>query len=465
MSLGRIFWKVLLFTLLAQLLTAMGIGAAIGMKNDADFHRPATRIGQGPAEADMVAAAAATLRYGGKEALRALLSGSDMAVYAIDAGNVDVLDRSLTPALAAAARALPASGRPRQAVQQVLSGDGQTYLLFSLDALHAAARPAFPGLPGPRSSPDFHEPMPPPHNDLMPLVPFASALFCSLLFSTMIAWYFSKPIRNLRTAFEAVANGNLDLQVASGMGRRKDELADLGRDFDRMAERLRALLGSQRNLMHDVSHELRSPLARMQVAVGLARQQPQKVAAALDRIEQESERMDRLVDELLTLSRLDAGVFVHVQEDIFMDELVADIAANARFEADSLGKLFVFRGDCPVRVQGDPELLHRALENILRNGLKHTAAGTAVTLACENDSAAGYLKLSITDHGPGVHEAELPNIFQPFFRGSNTRQQSTGHGLGLAIAERIITAMGGSIAASNRTEGGFCVLIALPLCG
>ncbi len=162
-----------------------------------------------------------------------------------------------------------------------------------------------PGSPGRRGGPDgpgFRGP------SLFPLEPIAGGVVASLAFAALLAWYVSKPIRSLRRAFDAAAQGDLDVRIGDGMGRRRDELADLGRDFDRTAMQLKRLMDGQRRLLHDVSHELRSPLARLQAAVGLARQEPAQIDASMDRIEREAVRMDKLVDELLTLSRVEAGM-------------------------------------------------------------------------------------------------------------------------------------------------------------
>lgn len=313
---------------------------------------------------------------------------------------------------------------------------------------------------GPRGM-DNH---PPDEHRPPPVGPILSAVLCSLLFSTMVAWYFSKPINILRSAFESVADGNLDLKVVPDMGKRRDELADLGRDFDRMVDRLRVLLDGQNRLMHDISHELRSPLARLQVATGLARQQPEKLDTWLERIETETVRMDKLVGEVLTLARLDAGVTNssrgNLVESIAMAELIADIVSDAQFEAQALGKRFELSGNCAALVRGDAGLLRRAIENVVRNALKHTAAASTVVL--EAGIVGKELKLAILDLGPGVPEAELTRIFEPFFRGSGNQQSSDGHGLGLAIAQRILTTFGASISAHNREGGGLCVEICLP---
>jgi two-component system OmpR family sensor kinase len=296
----------------------------------------------------------------------------------------------------------------------------------------------------------------------LPIEPVIAGLFASFGFAALLAWYFSKPIRSLRSAFESVSLGNLDVHLGSVMGKRRDELADLGHDFDRMVRRLRALMGGQRRLLHDVSHELRSPLARLQAAIGLLRQQPERLEDSLNRIEREGTRMDKLVGELLTLSRLEAGVMKSVEEEIDIAELVDDIVQDARFEAEPRGITVDVSGDYTAVIKGSLELLHRAIENVVRNAVKHTPDGTHVNVDGRLDLKSGSLLLSVSDEGPGVPPEELNSIFDPFFRGRKSKT-SDGHGLGLAIAQRVVETYSGSIRAMNRRDGGLRIEIVLPV--
>ncbi len=245
------------------------------------------------------------------------------------------------------------------------------------------------------------------------------------------------------------------------MGRRRDEIADLGRDFDRMAQQLQILVGSQRRLLHDVSHELRSPLARLQAAIGLARQQPEKLDASLDRIERESGRLDELVGELLTLSRLEAGMSGAMDEEVDLVGLVAGIADDAQFEAEASGRHVRFCGDGEFVVKARAELLHRALDNVIRNAVKYTRKGTEVEVEVERRTAPDCLIVTVADRGPGVPESDLQTVFEPFFR-SDSSVATAGFGLGLAIARRAIEMHGGTIRVMNREGGGLCVAIVLP---
>jgi len=341
--------------------------------------------------------------------------------------------------------------------------------------LRADGPPPFAGeppRPGPRDAapppaPSFSTPEawppPGPHRPPPPYVPLIAGLLVSLLFAALLAWYCAKPIRSLRAAFAAAARGRLGQRLAPAMGGRRDELADLGRDFDRMAEQLKQLMDGQQRLLHDVSHELRSPLARLQAAIGLARQQPGRGEELLARIELESVRMDGLVSELLTLSRLEAGMGGRLDETVDLCELLATLVEDAVFEAQARACTVEYRAppspSCPLT--GSAELLHRALENVVRNALKHVPPGGRVGIELLPEIVPGRCGVRICDNGPGVPAGDLAAIFRPFFRGG-CGERSDGHGLGLAIARRIVELHGGSIVAANRDAGGLCVGIALP---
>lgn len=303
-----------------------------------------------------------------------------------------------------------------------------------------------------------------------PLLLILVATLASLLFAALLARYFFRPIRQLRQAFAAAATGDLQTELHPTMGNRRDALADLGQDFDRMAARLRTLMEGQRRLLHHVSHELRSPIARQQIAIGLARQQPARMADLLDRIERDGQRMDQLVGDVLVLSRLESGLFNGAPEEVALDELLAAIVDDARFEAAPDDKSITLGADGPVVVRGHAELLHSALENVVRNALKHTLPGGTVSIAVthvpEAPSAPSSVSVLVTDSGPGVPADQLESIFEPFFRSPNHTGSlagtGTGHGLGLAIARHVINAHGGRIAATNVAQGGLAVRIDLP---
>ena len=468
---GRLFWKFFLSILLAQLAATVGIGGAIWLKNRNPVRSPTADIDTSPPAEMAINAAAATLEFGGSKALRGLLDSMERhRVYAVDDKGHELLERIVTPAMQVEAHYLLQHEQRHRVVRQVRAKDGQRYLLFlpsaehqqGLDSMAPRWRPAgdgadarAPGGPGGPRGPRF-EP-------LTPWVPIVAAVLASTLMAVLLAWYFSRPIRALRQAFEAAAGGDLAPRFADAGGKRRNELNDLGRDFDRMTARLRNLIDGQTRLLHDVSHELRSPLARLQAAIGLAHQQPDKTAASMERIERESVRMDKLVGELLTLARLEAGALSALQEEIGMAELLDQIGDDARFEAASQGCSVVQEGEAEVLVMGQADLLGRAIENVVRNAIKHSPEGGVVQLQLRSLPDARQLHIRVLDRGPGVAPADLEAIFRPFFRASDTRKSTDGHGLGLAIAQHVVQAHGGSIVASNRPDGGLCVEIVLPV--
>jgi len=298
----------------------------------------------------------------------------------------------------------------------------------------------------------------PPRGLHVPVEPLVASLLASLVFAALLARHFSRPIRTLRSAFDAAAAGQLDVRVAAAMGGRHDELADLGRDFDRMVAILQTLVGNQRRLLHDVSHELRSPLARMQIAMGLIRQQPDKIDACVDRMEKESVRMDLLIDELLTLSRLEAGMLEVRRDPIDVVELLAAIVEDARFEAEGRQVAIALSGNENAVVEGNAELLHRAVENVVRNAVKCTLPGSHVSIAVR--ASPRDVEIAVDDAGPGVFEHDLEAIFSPFRRGSQ-RSDIHGYGLGLAISKRVVESMHGRIEGVN-LPGGFRMRMTLP---
>uniref|UniRef100_Q47I70 histidine kinase n=1 Tax=Dechloromonas aromatica (strain RCB) TaxID=159087 RepID=Q47I70_DECAR len=293
-----------------------------------------------------------------------------------------------------------------------------------------------------------------------PIAPILAGLLASVLCAAGLAWYFAMPIRQLRQGFDAAANGELDVRVGPGMGQRRDELADLGRDFDRMTERLQSVVEGQKRLLHDVSHEMRSPLARLQAAVGLARQQPERMEDFLARVERESERMNRLVGELLTLSRLEAGS-AGALSPVDMEELLAQLVEDARFEGAARQVVIDYVPGKMAEVLADTELLHRAIENVVRNALRFSPPGGVVRIEAETQND-GVFHIRVLDQGPGVAEADLEAIFTPFYRGAAPRDDD-GYGLGLAIARRVVQVGNGTIRASNVTGAGLLVSIELPI--
>lgn len=278
-------------------------------------------------------------------------------------------------------------------------------------------------------------------------------LLTAILVCYALALYLTSPIRKLREAAQKLADGDLQTRVAGQVGRRRDELADLARDFDIMAERIESLITSQQRLTRDVSHELRSPLARMNVALEIAKQKSNGDSAPiLERIEKESRRLNEMISRLLMLAKLESGTDDIECDQIDLADLVREIAADADFEAHSKGKSVVVSSAEGCTVPGSENLLRSAIENVLRNAVRYTGEGTAVNVSLT--AGNGKATLRVTDFGGGVPEKELVNIFRPFYRVAEARERTTGGiGLGLAIAERAIHAHKGTIRATNVDDG------------
>jgi len=288
---------------------------------------------------------------------------------------------------------------------------------------------------------------------------FAAGLGCYGL-----ARYLSSPISKLRFATRELANGNLKTRVAEKVGRRRDELAGLARDFDEMAERMENLLTSQKRLTQDVSHELRSPLARMNVALELARQKTNpENAALLERIEKESNNLNDMISRLLVLSKLETGVPDFEKHSLNLTKLIEQTVADADFEAKGKNKSVKVAESEECKIFGSETLLRSAVENVLRNAVRYTKEATAVEVSFIK--SGGNVLITVKDYGAGVADAELEKLFRPFYRVGEDRTRRTGGiGLGLAIAERAVHAHGGTIGAKNAADG-FVVEINLPLAG
>ncbi|SKA02503.1 two-component system, OmpR family, sensor histidine kinase CpxA [Trichlorobacter thiogenes] len=331
-----------------------------------------------------------------------------------------------------------------------------------------AGDPTQPGMqqPAPLPPPAGHHPEPPPHG--FPSFPLIAQLVIYFvvggLACYLLAWRLTAPIRRLRRATQQLAQGDLTARVGFRAAAKGDEIADLGRDFDRMAEQLEVLMSAQKQLVRDISHELRSPLARLNVALGLARREaPASAAVAFDRIEQESDRLNQMISELLTLTLLESGSKALEKRQVDLAALTAEVVDDADFEAAGSGRTVQLVAT-PVRpLTGNYELLRRALENVVRNAVRYTAPGTVVEVHLEQETA-DEVCLRVRDHGPGVPEEALSAIFKPFFRVAEARdRQSGGTGIGLAITAGTIKHHGGTVTARNLPEGGLEVLIRLPL--
>jgi signal transduction histidine kinase len=409
-----LFWKLFLAFWLATTLTFLvGIGVLeLGRFRPGDPHVEA-----------ILASEQKLLQQFGVEAAAQLLAvwehPSDQAIGVYDSAGQLLVGAPVT--------------RPAYE-QAVVSKEG---LALSLRSTH------FPGIDGGRP---WHQ------------IPLIIGTLMSALFSGYMAYYLAWPLAYLRRAMSDVAQGRFETRVKPAMGKRRDEIVDLAEDCDRMANQLKVLVQAQQHLLHDISHELRSPLTRMQAAIGLLRQDAARLEM-LERIEHESERMDTLIEALLTLARLQGRPESIEREPVDITELLAMIVEDAQFEAGIKG--------CRVHLQACPpfiacvsgELLYRCFENVIRNAVRYTRPDTTVRVSAHISRDANRLTVRITDHGPGVDNDRLHSIFQPFERGVG--DASVGFGLGLAIAARAVQMHGGTIAARNEAGGGLTVEINL----
>ena len=303
-----------------------------------------------------------------------------------------------------------------------------------------------------------------PHG--IPSLGISIAVISSGLVCYLLAWSLTSPVARLRHATQRLAAGDLTARTGAPVKGRRDELAQLMRDFDRMAERIEALMEAQSRLLKDVSHELRSPLARLSVALGLARQRATPEAeSALDRIELEADRLNQLIQRLLTISRLETGTDGIRKARLSLRELVEHIAHDADYEGQGRSCRVFAEPTDEYPVEANPDLLRSAIENVVRNAVRYTAQGTTVEIRLERrigDQGEDII-VRVLDSGPGVPDEALEQIFQPFYRIDDARNRQTGGaGLGLSIADRAVRLHGGRVRASNRPEGGLEVEIRIP---
>jgi two-component system OmpR family sensor kinase len=471
---GRLFWKFFLAFWIALVVAAGAVAGAVYVYQQ-NQERRVSQVEQGPRADFRVGAAASVMIHGGPDALKAFLREEDSPprtpILAVDAQGHDLLGRIVPPVALSNARALVREGKAR-AVREVGAG-ADRLLLFE------PARFDPPEMREPRAAPLDAEPpalrpftelaskmrtgAPPVTPQRPPLyVAVAIGVIASVAFAAALAWYFARPIRALDWALRSATQGKLDVRVRPLIGGRRDEIADLGRQFDQMVQQVQAMIGSQRRLFHDVSHELRSPLARMEAAVGLARQSPERVEASLERIERESRRLDALVGEVLTLARLDSGVNDEAPQWTDLAALLGSVADDARFEGEPSGVAVSFEAPEALHIRARADDLLRAFDNIVRNALRFAPAGSTIDIALKASSDGKHAILTVDDKGPGLRPDQLDSVFRRFVR-ADGGGSGTGFGLGLAIAERAIRAHNGTIEASNRPGGGLRIAITLPL--
>lgn len=444
----RLFWKLFLSFWVALLLFAVGVLLAASFYLDHEHENrdgitAQSLIDNLTGEAQLVAT------KDGLEALKAWTHEHDgglvIPLLAVNREGHDLLGREVPPRLQARLHRYmngrDASGGGRRA--PVMSPVGDAYwLILDYDGVSLRRLVSRPHVVAAQ----------------ILLATLIGGLVCLLL-----ARYITAPMERLQKAVRAYGEGNFSQRVRPLLGRRRDEIADLAAALDGMAARVETLLQSQRVLLRDVSHELRSPLARVQAALGLAHQhQGQDIEPQLERIEREAERLNDLVGGILSFSRLDSGAHELRREVVRLDLFIASAVDDVCFQAEGADCNVSFRnGAGEASCTTDLPLLHSALENILGNALRYAAKDGEVEVSLGRE-ADQYL-IRVADRGPGVPEELLEKIFEPFVRVDASRSAKMGGvGLGLAIARRAVLALDGSIVALNRPQGGLEVAIRLP---
>jgi two-component system, OmpR family, sensor kinase len=293
--------------------------------------------------------------------------------------------------------------------------------------------------------------------------PLSALVFCvitSAIFAGVLAWSISHPIKLLLEHLRTAADGNLLVRVSPKITVSHDEFAELGAAFDLMALRLNSMIKSQSNMLHHVSHELRSPLARIQMAVGLVMQNPKKVQSSLQRVELEAVRMEKMIAELLEIFRLESGMQKLQKTDVDLKGLLAGIVGDVQFEKQD-ARIHLDMPNSVILIHGQLELLQRAIENVVRNAVKYGPLLGEVAIELQRSERTGEVIIEVQDQGSGVEQQELEQIFKPFIRGRSA-SQIDGHGIGLAMTKHIVEAHGGYVKAANLSPIGFMVRIHLP---
>lgn len=470
---GKLFWKFFFGFWMCLIAAALATGIALYLTRE----KPGSSdIAEGPRAQFMLETMQEVLEGKGPLALQELLernrlrTGNAVPVFAVSQAGDDILGRDIPDNIRERINTL--FGGLEQAepgILKVTAKDQSQWILF----IPRHRKPPEPGAdaPGDQSKPidgrvdstrgegrrqrDALQPPLPP----VPGAGLVAALLASLLFAGALAYTFSKPLNTLKNAFREAGKGRLGIRISRSRRKRTDEIGELLSGFDLMASEIEARIEQQKALLHDVSHELRSPLARLNLAVGLARQNPAQLEASLCRIETEAERLDNLIGELLNLSRLESS---HIQNagraSHNVIELLGAVVDDARFEAQQQNRHIEFQDLLDTwSIPCEPEVLQRAFDNLIRNAVKHTPDGGKVEVVARK-GAQGALHIQVLDEGPGVPEELMGKLFTPFFKHGS----KAGHGLGLAIARKSIENHGGTLVARLRQPVGLEFELVLP---
>lgn len=448
---GRLFWRIfaLFWAATVVLIVAIAWSSSYTYENEKIPGLDITRFESTLNE--QLRGAGRALREGGLPALRVVTQVAlrrGIGVFVFDANNRDILGR-VVPAqtVESIAQAVPdAQGlhADRRRISQIVMPDGTSYTGVAEYQYSPLLRMLY------RRPNVFW-------------VQIVLASIISAIFSFMLAAYIATPLSRIRASARRVASGDFDARVGHLPFGRSAEMLMLASEFDQMAARLKELVEGQRRLIRDVSHEMRSPLARQRVALELARAQipPGDATLQLERIERESERLEEMIAQAIQLSRMEMSPLSKI-ENVALDTLVADIAADAAFEAQAQHCSLVIAQTAPLLVRAEHDLLASAIENVVRNAVNYTSPESTVRIHL--DRIDSHARLRVIDAGPGVPPADCSRIFEPYFRTDSARQRkSGGSGLGLAIAKRAIERQGGHIRALNVATVGLEVEILLPL--
>jgi two-component system sensor histidine kinase CpxA len=446
---GRLFWRIFLsFT--AAMVIILVIAVTVTFQLAEDIRRSDPLGGRAAA----VQAAARALETGGREGLVNWLRRNPrldprVELLIIDDSGADLLGRPLPRRMRFQMRGgprregppPPRNYRPSRFAPQLIGPDGTTFRLIT-----APAGPSMFGvLAWPRAR----------------LIWLMTAVLITGLVSWLLTRYLTAPIGQLQTASRSLAAGRLRTRIGPQLAQRRDALGDLARDFDQMAAQLEQLITQREILLRDVSHELRSPLTRLRMALALAQRRDTGAAAVeLERIELEADRLGKLIDQVLDLASSDGDDTTTRQQPVDLVTLLDGVVADARFEQPD--RDIQWPGAATCAVSADAAALTSAIENVVRNALTHSPGDQPVELsmACPDD---GWVELCVGDRGPGVPDSDLERIFEPFFQVEPSRGHDTpGFGIGLAISARIVRAHGGRIVAHNRPDGGLRVCLKLP---
>ncbi|MDB6159910.1 MAG: hypothetical protein JWO04_3616 [Gammaproteobacteria bacterium] len=448
-----LYWRIFLSFWLALALILVGtVSVVVNGEQQRRFSRAWTQ------RAEIYAQATQTFESGGASALRDWLKGMHRAdnsapIFITDTSGQEMLGRSIPDYLREPPERLAASHDVL--LHPTLKGIGGPLVLVGPDArtYHVIVGPL-------RAGPHLFGELEMPAVSTATLV---IALVVSAVVCFFLARYLVLPVDQLRRATRQIASGDLDVRVSPKLKGRHDELGLLAADLDTMSERVRNLLELKQQLLRDVSHELRSPLARLQLALSLARREKGSgVERHLARIGCEADRLEELIARTLKLARLERPMQGIERTQVDVAELLTNIVADVAIEADAHGCSVALETARPLEVNGDPELLRSALENVIRNAVRYAPAGSKVGIDARRGDGR-RIEVIVRDHGPGVPEKDLELIFEPFYRVDAARNRAVGgDGLGLAIAARAVAIHGGTIQARNLGSGGLAVQLSLP---